>query len=160
MVTGRYFLKNRDAEKGFTLIELLVVIAITGIIIGAFAYPSYRKYLIRAHRSDATQALLIAWSAQERYFSLYGKYGSSTEAIGENPDSGNGLYTLKIINGKWNGSDCESAVSDSTKTRQFTAMAIPVAGKSQADDADCGCLYINNLGLKFSTGTNTDRCWR
>ena len=43
-------------NKGFTLLELLIVIAIIAIIV-AIAIPNYTRYVVRAQRVEARNAL-------------------------------------------------------------------------------------------------------
>ena len=47
----------RPTQNGVTLIELLTVIVVLGIL-ASIAVPSYRNYLLRAQRTEATTALL------------------------------------------------------------------------------------------------------
>lgn len=56
-----------DKNKGFTLIELLIVVAIIAIL-AALAIPSYQKYVLRAHRVEARNALQeVAQKLQQNY---------------------------------------------------------------------------------------------
>ena len=155
-------LKARMHNKvvgGFTLVELMIVIAIIGII-AAFAYPSYRKHIIKTHRSDAIKALSKMAISQERFLSLNNEYSTDTNELGMTISS-DGFYDLDVVYGRWSGSDCSSASSPSDPNkRQYTLFAIPVADKSQAEDTDCGCLYIDDAGNKQATGSNTARCWK
>ena len=54
-------------QKGITLIELMVVVAIIAII-AAFAYPSYERYVVRAKRAVAQNALLQVADRQQQFF--------------------------------------------------------------------------------------------
>lgn len=64
---------------GVTLLELLVTLAVIGLL-GSLAYPSYREQLLRAHRSEAIEALLAAAAAQERHFLAQGRYAAGFDA--------------------------------------------------------------------------------
>lgn len=56
-----------NKNKGFTLIELLIVVAIIAIL-AALAIPSYQKYVLRAHRVEARNALQeVAQKLQQNY---------------------------------------------------------------------------------------------
>jgi len=143
--------------RGFSLIELMIVIVIVGII-AAFAYPSYRSHIIKTHRSDAIKALTELGIRQERYLALNNQYSNSASELGM-ATSSDGYYTLSAVYGRWSGSNCSTASNDNSNTRRYTLMAIPVAGKSQEGDTDCGCLYIDDTGDKQATGTNIGRCW-
>lgn len=54
-------------NKGFTLIELMVVVLIVGII-SAWAVPSYRDYVLRAHVSEALSGLSQTKLRMEQFF--------------------------------------------------------------------------------------------
>ncbi len=150
--------KNRRGIQGFTLVELMIVIAIVGII-AAFAYPSYRKYTIRANRADAVSSLTTLAASQARYMAIAGVYSDNTQNLGTTT-SPNGFYLLRAVLGRHaNISDCSTVSNINGKTRQYTLLAIPVAGKSQEEDTDCGCLYMDDAGNKGATGDNTARCW-
>ena len=63
-----------------TLMELLTVIVIIGILAG-ISIPSYRRYLMRANRTDATTMLLRVASAQEKHIVQYGTYVTTTASL-------------------------------------------------------------------------------
>ena len=44
------------ASSGFTLIELMVVVAIIAII-ASIAIPSYSKYIVASHRTEAQASI-------------------------------------------------------------------------------------------------------
>ncbi len=52
--------------RGMTLIELMVVVAIVAIL-STLAVASYRRYVLRANRTDATSALLRIQVAEDVY---------------------------------------------------------------------------------------------
>ena len=54
---------KRKRVWGFTIIELMIVIIIVAILL-AIAYPSYVKYVRKAHRGDA-QRLLMNWAINQ-----------------------------------------------------------------------------------------------
>ena len=145
------------SPTGFSLLEVLIVMVIIGIV-AAFAYPSYQKYIQRSNRTDAITGLMALSVSQERYLALNREYSNSSSVLGMTL-SPNGLYELRIVYGRWSGSDCSAATDDSSSTRRYTLLAIPVADKSQAADTDCGCLYVNDIGDKQATGSNNARCW-
>ena len=71
----------RYTQRGVTLIELLTVVVIVAIL-ASIAVPSYRNYLIRAQRTDATTALLRIQSGMEKYLVQNGKYTTDVDSAG------------------------------------------------------------------------------
>ena len=57
-------IEMRNKVTGFTLIELMIVIVIVAVL-AAIAMPSYRQYVLRSHRTEATRTLLNVAVAQE-----------------------------------------------------------------------------------------------
>jgi type IV pilus assembly protein PilE len=57
----------RSRMRGVTLIELMSVVVILAIV-ATIAVPTYRKYLIRAQRSEGKIALLQLQTAQEKFY--------------------------------------------------------------------------------------------
>lgn len=55
-------------QRGFTLVELMVVVAIIAIL-ASIAIPSYRAYMIRAHRAEA-KAQMMEIASREQQFLL------------------------------------------------------------------------------------------
>ena len=135
---------------GFSLTELMITLAIIAIL-ASIALPSYRNYVIRSHRGDATQALLRIAAQQEKYYIQNNSYASTLDAGGLDMDakSENGWYDLSVTAGDVNG---------------FTAEAVVDSGEAQADDEDCQTFSIDSEGRKlaFDAGgtANEDVCWR
>lgn len=146
----------RARQTGMTLMELLTVMAVIAII-AAVAVPSYRRYLLRAQRSDATTALLRLQSAQEKHFMQYGTYVVTTANI-PNAHSAGGLG-LPITSER---GFYDLAVA--ATTTGYTATATPVAGGGQADDYTCVEFNITESGTRRAedSGGNdrTTDCFR
>ena len=53
--------------RGFTLIELMIVVAIIAIVAG-IGYPSFKNYVLKAHRASAQAFLMDAAQRQQQYF--------------------------------------------------------------------------------------------
>jgi type IV pilus assembly protein PilE len=135
---------------GFSLIELMITVTIV-VILAGIAFPSYRQYVIRSHRGDATQALLRIASEQEKFYIQNNRYANTLGAGGLNmvTASEHGWYDLSITNGDVNG---------------FTAEAVVGADSTQADDDACHTFDIDHLGRKTAKDSggnlNNDVCWR
>lgn len=134
--------------RGVTLLELMAVVVIIGIM-ASIAIPSYRNYVVRAQRTDATAALLRIAAAQEKHYLQNNTYTNNlTDApstgLGIGATSERGWYNLAVTttNG-W--------------PRDFTATATPVSGGAQANDSRCASFSLTSAGVK--NATNTD-CWR
>ncbi len=144
--------KHPAKQTGFTLIELMVSMVIIAIIM-TVAIPSYRGYIQRANRADATTALLRITAGQERFFIQNGTYSND---LANPPPVGlgvgqteRGFYNLAVAR---------------PNAGQYQAVATIAAGGAQADDQDCAVFIVNERGQRtaFTNGgaENTDDCWR
>lgn len=67
-------------QAAFSLVELLTVLVVIGAL-AAIALPSYRDYIERAKRSQATQDILVLSLAIERYFTNNATYPPNLAAL-------------------------------------------------------------------------------
>lgn len=135
--------------KGFTMIELMIVVAIMAIL-AAIAIPSYRKYVIRANRTEAVSALTDLSNREERFFYSNNRYTSGIAAdLNGTSTMGTKDYTFAVV---------ASAASVSPPTYAITATPV---GVQLQDDAECQSMSVNNIGVRSSTGTtaNNPKCW-
>jgi type IV pilus assembly protein PilE len=146
---------TRVRQRGVTLLELMTVVVIIGIL-AAIAIPSYRSYLIRAQRSDATAALLHVAQAQEKFYLQNNRYATNAQ-MSLGPPAGlgiagteHGFYTLGL--------------ASADATLDFTATATPVGTGPQAQDPACVSFTINQQGTRGAKNNastdNTEACWR
>lgn len=149
-----------------TLIELMIVILIIGIIAG-IAIPSYRAYMVRSQRVDATAALLRVATAQEKFYLQNNRYADDDE-LDTAPPAGLGIegtehgwYTLSIADADASG---------------WSAQAVVVSSGPQAADDSCVVFTLNSNGAKGASDAvggggsgsggggggadTTDTCWR
>src|SRR5207237_9689405 len=130
--------------RGVTLIELMVVLAIVAIL-STLAVGSYRRYVLRANRTDATSALLRIQVAEEKFFLQNNVYTIDLSAAGLNVASPtpNGFYNLAVVG---------APIATS-----FQATA--TATGAQTADTSCATLTINDQGQRNSAPSTTE-CWR
>jgi type IV pilus assembly protein PilE len=135
-----------------TLMELLTVTVVLGIL-ASIAVPSYRSYLIRSQRTDATAALLRVQAAEEKYYLSNNKYTSDVKSA---PPTGLGLSDVTDL-----GFYSITVVPDTTNQQTYVATATPITGKGQSDDKKCTSFTISDTGTRGSTGPGgTPFCWR
>ncbi len=65
--------RNWLRQRGVTLMELMIVVVIVGIL-SAVAIPSYRRYMVRVKRVDATRELLSLAQRLERCYTRTNDY--------------------------------------------------------------------------------------
>lgn len=146
---------TRVRQQGVTLLELMTVVVIIGIL-SAIAIPSYRGYLIRSQRSDATAALLRVAAAQEKFYLQNNSYATNAQ-LALAPPAGlgiagteHGFYTL--------------ALASVDTTLDFTATATPVATGPQSKDSACVTFTVNQQGTRGAKNNastdSTESCWR
>jgi len=147
--------KKRN-QSGVTLLELLTVVVIIGVLTSV-AIPSYRRYTMRAQRSDATAALLRIAAAQEKFYLQNNTYTTTVGAgglnLGGTTNSERGWYSWTI-----------AAPAGLTIGTGYLATASAIAGQAQATDTDCATFTVRETGERGaanSGGTsNTAACWR
>jgi type IV pilus assembly protein PilE len=140
-----------NQAAGATLVELLFVVVVVAIL-ASVAMPSYRGYVLRAHRVEAKTALLSLAAAQEKFYLQNGTYAANLSLATAPPD-GLGLRST-TENGRY------EIVIDAANTIGFSATAT-TAG-AQTTDNDCATFTINALGVKGATdggGSAATACW-
>lgn len=134
-------------SSGFSMVELMIVVVIIAIL-AAIAIPSYRSYVVRGNRTEATKDLSDLASRQERYY--YSNNAYADTLAGLNADSLTPKnYALSVV---------ASAVSVAPATYTLTATAVHAQA---ADDALCQSISLDNFGRWASTGSsaNDPKCW-
>jgi len=131
-------------QAGFTLIEVMMVVVIIGIL-AAIAFPSYREYVLRGHRSEGVALLSEAAARQERYYAQNNTYADSVAKLSMSANSDNDHYTLSVV---------------AANATSYSLLATAI--NSQVDDSKCGNLGLNERGVKTESGTATDAddCWK
>ena len=139
MQTGNDMTKH---AHGYSLIELVIVVGIMSMI-AMVAMGYFGDNVISANRTEARAALTQTAGALEKCKSLYGSYDNANCNVTFPITTESNFYTVT------------SVAASST----FTLTATPVAGESQAKDADCTTFTLTNTGLKAATGADTTVCW-
>ncbi len=140
---------KRDAIRsriaGTTLIELMIVVIVVGIL-ASVAIPSYHRYSMRAHRTEAKSALLAVQLRQERFYLDNRTYTNNLAALGLPEQSEKGVYDIDLT---------------AADALTYTATATPKAGGGtngvdMTTDTECATFTINAQGLRTATGP---KCW-
>jgi len=145
-------------QRGVTLVELMTVMVVLAII-AAIAVPSYRRYLLRAQRTDAKTALLQAQTAEEKFLLQNNTYTADITGapgaggLGLPGTSEKGFYTITAALTNVNG----------VPGYALTARPAAVSG-GQADDTECVVFTLNEQGARTAANSggadNTAICWR
>jgi len=134
-------------NQGVTLIELMVVVVVVAIL-ASIAVPSYRSYVIRAQRTDATAALLRARTAQEKFFLQNNQYMTDAEFAALGLDaSEHGFYDVVRADGVNPGPG-------------YVLTATPMAGGPQVADGACASFTIDEYAARGSGPGDVDMCWK
>ena len=140
---------------GFTLIELMVVVVIATVLL-AVAIPSYQMQIRKSRRVDAKTAVLDAAGREERYFSTNGSTYTATAT-----DLGYPNFTTPVGSGYYTIAVCSPACNaGGPAAPSYSITATPVAGTSQAQDAQCTSFTVDSTGAQSQTGTGAaGYCW-
>lgn len=140
--------------RGVTLIELLTVIVIIGILT-TIAVPTYRNYMLRAQRTEATATLLRVQAAQEKFFVQNNVY---TDNLAAAPPNGLGIPAV-TASGYY---DLQATLLEEGSGYQLTARPRP--GGGQRDDHKCAEFSVDHNGLKSAHDSGDHdsavECWR
>lgn len=148
----------KQRQRGVTLIELLTVMVVLAII-ASIAIPSYRRYLLRAQRTDAKTALLQVQTAEEKFLLQNNTYTADVTGapgaggLGLLGVSEKGFYTITVALTNVNGAP------------GYTITAVPAAVTGgQQDDTDCRTFTLDEQGARTaadaSSAVNTAACWK
>jgi type IV pilus assembly protein PilE len=133
---------DQNRTRGFSMIELMIVVVIISIL-AAIAIPSYRQYVLKGHRSEATRALQDLASRQENYYFSNNEYTDNLADLGASASIAGVYFTVAIP-------------SASSSDYEITATA----RGTQTQDGACTAFALYRSGAKDSTGTATsDTCW-
>jgi len=133
---------NRVNDAAFTLLEVMIVCGLVAVLM-AMAIPSYRQYVVRAHRSAAIEQLLSAVGCQQRIYAAEFHFDTRRCL----PPDEEGRYEFRF------------EPEDSAEVGAFTVTADPLA--SQASDV-CGSLSLDHRGAKQISGPSerSAACWQ
>ena len=125
-------------HAGFTLMELMIVVAIVAILAG-IAYPSYQRYVMQSHRTEAQTAMVQTAQYVERKYSSTFSYPSSVPNSITMPGTVSDYYTV--------------VVTYPTAGQTFLITAT----KTSRQNDPCSPLTLDEKGQKTPT---TDGCWK
>jgi type IV pilus assembly protein PilE len=131
---------------GFTLLELLVVVTIIAIL-SAIAIPSYRQYVLRGHRTDATRALQDLAAREENFYFANNAYSKVlTTDLNSSANMAGAYFNITI---------------PSASSTDYTLRA--EALDPQTQDTMCAAFTLDRAGNSLSTsagGADTSTtCW-
>ena len=137
------------SEGGFTLIELMITVAVVAIL-ATIASASYTSQVQHSRRTDGRSAVMDLSGREEKLFSTTNAYSATPSDLGYAPVGtpwpiavGSNYYNVNVV-------------TPTPSTYVITATAI----NSQANDAACLTLSIDQTGTQASTGTGTVKdCW-
>ncbi len=141
---------TKASSGGFTLIELMVAVGIVAIL-ASVAVAMYTSQVRQSRRTDARSALLDLAGREEKLFSTTNAYSATPSDLGYGPVGT--LFPIVVGSGYYN-------VSVAIGTPPVTYIVTATAIGTQASDAQCTTLSVNQLGAQSSTGTGTAAsCW-
>ncbi len=135
--------------EAFTLLELMIALAVVAVL-AAFAVPSYRGYIARAHRTDAASALYRAAQFVESGARVDG--AALPPGLDQAPQSGMPIYRLHVLP----ADDANGG---------YTVEARPAEPGPMRDDP-CGTFVLDATGLRTNRGggsgavpADSEQCW-
>ncbi len=145
----------RIAQRGVTLIELMIVVAIVAIIF-SFAYPAYERYIVRAKRSVAQNALMQVADRQQQFFMDNKRFAANLTNLGFNANP----FVIDDTGAPTVAGDADAVYSVSLSNvtgTTWTATAAPLNAQLARDD-HCASLTLTQAGAKGDSAGSGD-CW-
>ena len=151
---------KKTALLGFTLIELMITVAVIAIL-SAVAYPSYTSYVAKGRRAECRSGLLQVAQQQERYYSQFNSYITSTFVAGATTTS------VKVFSGDSESSSACTINSVTCTAPGSTAINSCVearAAPTRTDPEAIEYIYLDSEGRKGcaiggSRTTTNKSCW-
>lgn len=137
--------------KGFTLVELIVVVAVM-VILATIAYPLYTQQVMKSRRTEARVALNEIALAEQRYFTVNGRYATAAQLGAAYTDA-----LAKMTDTDNNGVPDYYAVALASDAGTFSVTATAIGLQTQ--DTGCTSFTLDQLGVKTATGSTADKCW-
>ncbi|MBW2293905.1 MAG: prepilin-type N-terminal cleavage/methylation domain-containing protein [Deltaproteobacteria bacterium] len=128
---------ERRRTAGFTLIELMIVVSIVGLL-SSVAIPNYMRFQMKTKSTEAKTSLAAIRTAEESYFSEYGRYAPATPNPVEIPGSSKTTFSPANVGFQRLGFSPEGTVYFSY------AVAVPVAANASGFSADAGADLDSN----------------
>jgi type IV pilus assembly protein PilE len=146
-------------SSGFSLIELMITVVIVSIL-ASIAIPSYQRYVLKSHRTDAKTALFNLASMEERYFSTSNSYSTLPADLGYGAagfpfDTLNGDYHITQSGFTAAAAPSAGAPAGTPATYAFTATAFGI----QANDTNCQTFTLDSRGTQSATPDPNNDCW-
>ena len=131
---------NPYRPSGFSMLELVIVLAVVAVLL-TIAFPSYQRYMQRAHRAEAIRMILAAADCQERVRASAGFYNTS--------------LCLEAFDSK--SHDPRIEPPDNAASLEFSIVAVPQPGTPDY----CGSLSLDQAGTRGISGNPDDlnKCW-
>jgi type IV pilus assembly protein PilE len=155
-------------QRGLTLIELMVVVAVIAIL-ATIAYPAYERLIQSTRRADGRAAAHAIALAQERFFTVNGRYADdAVTADWEALFPAGSSYRSKLSEKGYYQLDVQpSPVAEGGTgviATSFKVLVTPVSGKSQAastEVAKCSELTLDSRGIQGGTPKSSagGLCW-
>lgn len=134
---------NMRHSRGYSLVELAIVVVVIAIL-SAIALPTYRKYVLKSHRTDATHTLQDLASREENYYFSNNGYTSTLSDLNSSSVAAGNYYTVSIA---------------SASSTDYTVSAAAIG--TQTQDGPCQSFQLKRDGSRFSNGNANDAsgCW-
>jgi type IV pilus assembly protein PilE len=145
--------RGQTSWRGFSLIELMVVMAVLAIL-STIAVGSYRRYSLRATRTEGRLSLLAIQVAQEKYFLQNNTYAQDIATVIAAPPAGLGVGSINA-SGVTSGGNYTISLAATPTTYTLQAVA---TGNQTKDTAACLTFTINEQGTR--TPADSSGCWR